>query len=83
MNHLCIEEETRIMDKCGKVGSSVHHLSTRGSGHKGKFVGVQQKSLGSQKFVWILDKKTLHRIGISLSFVSRLMKTSQLQFYMC
>ncbi|XP_023746718.1 uncharacterized protein LOC111894857 [Lactuca sativa] len=49
MKHLCIEEETRIRDKHGKVGSSVHHVSVGGSSHKGKSRGQNKKNLGPKK----------------------------------
>ncbi|TLX67365.1 hypothetical protein E9993_23295, partial [Labilibacter sediminis] len=47
LNHLRIEEETRIRDKKGKSGSSVHHLAGGGSGQKGK--NGSKKSFGPKK----------------------------------
>nr|KAJ0204881.1 hypothetical protein LSAT_V11C500270260 [Lactuca sativa] len=49
MKHLHIEEETRTRDKHGKFGSSVHHVSAGGSGHKTKFGGQNKRNLGPKK----------------------------------
>nr|KAJ0197577.1 hypothetical protein LSAT_V11C700367030 [Lactuca sativa] len=49
MKHLCIEEVTHIMDKRGKVKSSVHHVSVGGSSHKCKSGGQNKKNLGPKK----------------------------------
>ncbi|XP_052624872.1 uncharacterized protein LOC128132378 [Lactuca sativa] len=48
MKHLRIEEETRIRDKRGKVGQSVHQVSAGSSSHKGKS-GGQNKNFGPKK----------------------------------
>nr|KAJ0201752.1 hypothetical protein LSAT_V11C600334860 [Lactuca sativa] len=49
MKHLRIEEETRIRDKRGKVGQSVHHVSAGSSSHKGKYGGQNKKNFGPKK----------------------------------
>nr|KAJ0225474.1 hypothetical protein LSAT_V11C100003670 [Lactuca sativa] len=49
MKHLRIEEETRIRDKKGKVGQSVHQVSTGSSSHKGKSGGQNKKTFGPKK----------------------------------
>nr|KAJ0224347.1 hypothetical protein LSAT_V11C100034090 [Lactuca sativa] len=49
VKHLHIEEETRVRDKCGKVRSSVHHVSAGGSGHKTKSGGRNKRNLGPTK----------------------------------
>ncbi|XP_052627039.1 uncharacterized protein LOC128133582 [Lactuca sativa] len=49
MKHLRIEEETRIRDKRGKVGQSVHHVSAGSSSHKGKSGGQNKKNFGPKK----------------------------------
>nr|KAJ0199823.1 hypothetical protein LSAT_V11C600321130 [Lactuca sativa] len=49
MKHLRIEEETRIRDKKGKVGQSVHQVSAGSSSHKGKSGGQNKKNFGSKK----------------------------------
>nr|KAJ0202736.1 hypothetical protein LSAT_V11C500229490 [Lactuca sativa] len=46
MKHLHIKEETRIKGKCGKVGSSVHHVSTGDSSHKTKSGRQNKRNLG-------------------------------------
>lgn len=43
--HLRIEGETRNKDKKGKVGSSVHHVSSGGSSQKGKSGFKNKKGL--------------------------------------
>nr|KAJ0190715.1 hypothetical protein LSAT_V11C800406370 [Lactuca sativa] len=49
MKHLRIEEETRIRDKRGKVGQSVHHVSAGSSSHKGESGGQKKKNFGPKK----------------------------------
>nr|KAJ0201683.1 hypothetical protein LSAT_V11C600310780 [Lactuca sativa] len=49
MKHLRIEEETRIRDKQGKFGQSVHYVSAGGSCHKGKSGGKNKKNFGPKK----------------------------------
>nr|KAJ0204663.1 hypothetical protein LSAT_V11C500280120 [Lactuca sativa] len=49
MKHLHIEEETRIRDKKGKVGQSVHQVSAGSSSHKGKSGGQNKKNFGPKK----------------------------------
>nr|KAJ0185273.1 hypothetical protein LSAT_V11C900468360 [Lactuca sativa] len=49
MKLLRIEEETHIRDKRGKVGSSVHHVSTGGFCYKNKFGGQNKRNLGPKK----------------------------------
>nr|KAJ0199183.1 hypothetical protein LSAT_V11C600308020 [Lactuca sativa] len=49
MKHLRIEEETRIRDKRGKVGQSVHQVSAGSSSHKGKSGGQNKKNFGPKK----------------------------------
>nr|KAJ0191073.1 hypothetical protein LSAT_V11C800452390 [Lactuca sativa] len=49
MKHLRIEDETRIRDKHGKVGSSVHPVSDGGFGHKTKSRGQKKRNLGPKK----------------------------------
>ena len=49
MKHLRIEEETRIRDKRGKVGKSVHQVSAGSSSHKGKSGGQNKKNFGPKK----------------------------------
>nr|KAJ0202827.1 hypothetical protein LSAT_V11C500278000 [Lactuca sativa] len=49
MKHLRIEEETRIRDKKGKVGQSVHQVSAGSSSHKGKSGGQNKKNFGPKK----------------------------------
>nr|KAJ0188051.1 hypothetical protein LSAT_V11C900477710 [Lactuca sativa] len=52
MKHLRIEEETRIRDKQGKVGQSVHQVSAGSSSHKGKFGGQNKKNFGPKKQIF-------------------------------
>nr|KAJ0210205.1 hypothetical protein LSAT_V11C400170140 [Lactuca sativa] len=49
MKHLRIEEETRIKDKRGKLGWSVHHVSAVGYGHKTRSWGQNKRNLGPKK----------------------------------
>nr|KAJ0185231.1 hypothetical protein LSAT_V11C900462940 [Lactuca sativa] len=49
MKHIRIEEETRIRDKRGKVGQSVHQVSAGSSSHKGKSRGQNKKNFGPKK----------------------------------
>ncbi|XP_052625720.1 uncharacterized protein LOC128132793 [Lactuca sativa] len=49
MKHLRIKEETRIRDKKGKVGQSVHQVSAGSSSHKGKYGGQNKKNFGPKK----------------------------------
>lgn len=48
LKHLRAKDETHNMDKCGQVGFNVH-MSTRGSGQKGKNSSRTKKAWNPRK----------------------------------
>ncbi|KAK9053659.1 hypothetical protein SSX86_024733 [Deinandra increscens subsp. villosa] len=58
LKHLRIEEETRNLEKRGKVGTSVHHLAAGSSGGSGGSGGSGQKGKSAQKWKKPWDQKS-------------------------